>query len=87
QLTDLRPTDNGVVDLDVLVDLRAFEGQVRFVDRPGAPLPLSCAMDGGSRQADGGDPSRRRDNGELLGVAVDDIATTEVHFFREDDLA
>ncbi|HUC06560.1 MAG TPA: hypothetical protein VMR96_00590, partial [Solirubrobacterales bacterium] len=59
---------------DILVDVRALSGQVTFVDRTGTPLPPDC-----------GD-SKRQGNGELTTVGAGDIATTEVHFFREEDL-
>jgi large repetitive protein len=64
---------------DILVDARAFNGELRFANRDGTAVPNTCSQDPSSpRVPDGGY--------ELTGISDKDIGTTEVHFFREDNL-
>jgi RHS repeat-associated protein len=65
---------------DILVDARYIYGNLLFVDREGQPLDGLC----GAEEL----PSERDSEklGEYLSIAPRDVDTTEVHFFREDDL-
>ncbi|HEX8705547.1 MAG TPA: carboxypeptidase regulatory-like domain-containing protein, partial [Myxococcaceae bacterium] len=58
---------------DVTIDVRWLHGTVTLVDRSGQPLPAACS------------PSLERDGDEVVGLSQDDVRSTEVHFFREDD--
>jgi RHS repeat-associated protein len=66
---------------DILVDARFLYGNLLFVDRSGKPLDGLC----GAPQST---PSERDPDklGEYLSIAPEDVDSTEVHFFREDDL-
>ncbi|RJS18828.1 hypothetical protein DRW03_24520 [Corallococcus sp. H22C18031201] len=68
----------GTTRADVLVDVRLLHGRVTFKTKDGSPVPGICK---GVTQTTV-DPV----SGQLRTVSEDDAATTEVHFFREDDL-
>ncbi|HYH99709.1 RHS repeat-associated core domain-containing protein [Hyalangium sp.] len=59
--------------VDVLIDVRWLHGSVTLVDREGQPLPPAC------------EPAVVREGNEIAGLSQDDVRSTEVHFFREDD--
>ncbi|HYH95020.1 RHS repeat-associated core domain-containing protein [Hyalangium sp.] len=52
--------------------MRWLHGSVTLVDREGQPLPPACG-------------EAEREGSEVVGLSQDDVRTTEVHFFREDD--
>lgn len=62
-----------VPGIDVLVDVRWLHGTVTFVDRQGQPLPPPCS------------DAVEREGTEVVGLSPDDVRSTEIHFFREDD--
>ena len=64
-----------VEPVDVTIDVRWLHGTVTLVDRNGQPLPAACS------------PELERDGAEVVGLSQDDVRSTEVHFFREDDPA
>ena len=59
--------------VDILIDMRWLHGNVTFVNRKGEPLPPACGT------------QVEREGTEVVEVSPDDVRTTEVHFFREDD--
>ncbi|MBM7116846.1 RHS repeat-associated core domain-containing protein [Archangium primigenium] len=59
----------GVISLDA----RYLHGQLTFVDREGHPLPPAC------------ESSREPGTGRVLGLSPEEVRTTEVHFFLEQD--
>ncbi|MCY1003404.1 DUF6531 domain-containing protein [Myxococcus sp. MISCRS1] len=63
---------------DILVDVRMLYGALTFVDRHGEPLALNCDPEAHSQKA----PVQ----GEYTDIALKDVKSTEVHFFRADDL-
>ncbi|WNG16934.1 RHS repeat-associated core domain-containing protein [Cystobacter fuscus] len=63
---------------DVLVDLRMLFGTVTFKNRDGRAVPAVC-QDVTQTEWDTA-------TGELRSISEQDVATTEVHFFREDNL-
>ncbi|MFY1827969.1 RHS repeat-associated core domain-containing protein [Myxococcus fulvus] len=63
---------------DILVDVRMLHGALTFVDRHGEPLALNCDPEAHSQKA----PVQ----GEYTDIALKDVKSTEVHFFRADDL-
>jgi RHS repeat-associated protein len=63
---------------DILLDVRMLYGTVTLVDRQGAPIPLTCEDDEPTQWSE--------DGGTLSLVSKQDVATTEVHFFRADNL-
>ncbi|RKH13284.1 hypothetical protein D7X74_22150 [Corallococcus sp. CA047B] len=65
---------------DILVDVRMLYGSLTFVDRHGQPLEGTCSDEHSPLDEDAG-------SGEYLRIAAKDVASTEVHFFREDDLS
>ncbi|HEX8434107.1 DUF6531 domain-containing protein, partial [Archangium sp.] len=65
---------------DILVDARYIYGNLLFVDRQGKPLEGMC---GAEELPSERDPDRL---GEYQSITPRDVDTTEVHFFREDDL-
>ncbi|RKH35831.1 hypothetical protein D7Y13_17030 [Corallococcus praedator] len=65
---------------DILVDVRMLYGSLTFVDRHGQPLEGTCSEEQSPLDEDAG-------SGEYLRIAAKDVASTEVHFFREDDLS
>ncbi|HYO70821.1 MAG TPA: DUF6531 domain-containing protein, partial [Archangium sp.] len=65
---------------DILVDARLLYGNLLFVDRAGKPLDGLC---GAEELPSERDPDKL---GEYLSIAPEDVDSTEVHFFREDDL-
>ncbi|MBJ6764140.1 hypothetical protein JGU66_25480 [Myxococcaceae bacterium JPH2] len=68
----------GTTRADILVDVRLLHGRVTFKTKDGTPVPGICK--GVTKTSV--DPV----SGQLRTVSEDDVATTEVHFFREDDL-
>jgi RHS repeat-associated protein len=62
-----------VSPVDILIDARWLHGTVTLVDRKGAPLPPACGT------------QVEREGTEVVELSADDVRTTEVHFFREDD--
>ncbi|RYZ43808.1 MAG: hypothetical protein EOO71_01945, partial [Myxococcaceae bacterium] len=64
---------------DILVDVRMLYGSLTFVDRRGQPLEGTCSDEHSSLDEDAG-------SGEYSRIAAKDVTSTEVHFFREDDL-
>ncbi|XXF81065.1 RHS repeat-associated core domain-containing protein [Myxococcaceae bacterium GXIMD 01537] len=63
---------------DIIVDARLLYGSLTFKNRGGAPLDVSCEE--GARSVRGETP------GEYDSLSPEDVRSTEVHFFREDDL-
>ncbi|WP_223634919.1 RHS repeat-associated core domain-containing protein [Corallococcus sp. EGB] len=63
---------------DVLVDVRLLHGAITFKQKDGQPLPAVCS---GVTQT-----QRDPQTGEVRQLSEADVATTEVHFFREGDL-
>ncbi|NTX62301.1 hypothetical protein HUA74_16725 [Myxococcus sp. CA051A] len=63
---------------DIQVDVRMLHGALTFVNRRGEPLALNCEEDVHSEKA--------QTPGEFADIALRDVKSTEVHFFREDDL-
>lgn len=63
---------------DIIVDARLLYGAVTFVDRQGEPIDAACEENAKSL--------RTESPGEYVAIAPEDVKTTEVHFFREDDL-
>ncbi|MCP3060238.1 DUF6531 domain-containing protein [Myxococcus sp. K38C18041901] len=63
---------------DILVDVRMLYGALTFVNRRGESLGLNCDEDAYSQRA--------QTPGEFVDIALRDVKSTEVHFFREDDL-
>ncbi len=63
---------------DIMVDARLLHGALHFVDREGRPLRHDCEANASSEYSP--------DAGAFVSVANADIAQTEVHFFREEDL-
>ena len=59
--------------LNITFDVRWLHGNLTFVGRDGQPLPAACS------------PSLEREKDEVVGLSQDDVRSTEVHFFREDD--
>jgi large repetitive protein len=68
----------GTTRADVLVDVRLLHGAIRFKQKDGQPLPAVCSNVSQTQR----DPK----TGEVLRLSEADVATTEVHFFREGDL-
>ncbi|KFE70050.1 polymorphic toxin-type HINT domain-containing protein [Hyalangium minutum] len=64
-----------IPDIDVLVDVRWLHGNITFVDRQGEPLPPPCS------------DLVVRQGTEVTGLSQDAVRSTEVHFFREDNLS
>ncbi|MFP2929567.1 hypothetical protein ACLESO_31085, partial [Pyxidicoccus sp. 3LG] len=69
---------NGYSWADVLVDVRLLYGSLTFRNKNGQPVPATCRS--------GSETKRNPVTGELESLSEEDSATTEVHFFREDDL-
>ncbi|NBD08507.1 RHS repeat-associated core domain-containing protein [Corallococcus silvisoli] len=68
----------GATRADVLVDVRLLHGGITFKHKDGQRIPAVCA---------GAAPTQRDpQTGEVLRISEADVATTEVHFFREGDL-
>lgn len=63
---------------DLLVDARLLHGALHFADREGRPLRHDCEADASSEY----NPEAKA----YVSIANQDIAQTEVHFFRGDDL-
>ncbi|WP_163866947.1 RHS repeat-associated core domain-containing protein [Myxococcus eversor] len=63
---------------DILVDVRMLYGALTFVNRHGEPLALNCDPEAHSEAAS--------TPGEFNDIALKDVKSTEVHFFRADDL-
>ncbi|MHB8874599.1 MAG: RHS repeat-associated core domain-containing protein [Myxococcaceae bacterium] len=63
---------------DILVDARFLHGSLKFAGRDGRPLPPICDVDAGT--------ARDESTGEVQSISAIDVSTTEVHFFREDNL-
>jgi hypothetical protein len=63
---------------DVLVDVRLLYGNLTFKNKDGQKVPATCRR--------GSETKRDPETGELESLSEEDSATTEVHFFREDDL-
>ena len=63
---------------DVLVDARLLHGALYFVDREGRSLRHDCEANASSEYS--------ADAGTYVSISNADIAQTEVHFFRGDDL-
>ncbi|NVI98770.1 hypothetical protein HV824_11645 [Myxococcus sp. AM009] len=63
---------------DLLVDARLLHGALHFVDREGRPLRHDCEANASSEYSP--------DAGAYVSIASEDIAQTEVHFFRGEDL-
>ncbi|MFY2561295.1 Ig-like domain-containing protein, partial [Corallococcus terminator] len=63
---------------DILVDVRMLYGALTFVDRHGEALALNCDPEARSEAAS--------TPGEFTDIALKDVKSTEVHFFRADDL-
>jgi RHS repeat-associated protein len=70
-------TSLGADGVDIFVDARTIGGNLTFVDRTGAPLPPAC---------DDGAPTQRNGAGEVTLLSAHSVGTTEIHFYREDDL-
>jgi|GEM_PF-3156762 len=68
----------GTTRADILVDVRMLYGSLTFVDRHGEPLALNCDPEAHSEAA--------TTPGEFTDIALKDVKSTEVHFFRADDL-
>jgi RHS repeat-associated protein len=63
---------------DVLMDVRLLAGDIKIVDRSGQQIHNIC------------DPTQHAtvlDAGVPVAISQDDLNTTEIHFFREDDLS
>ncbi|MCY1022376.1 RHS repeat-associated core domain-containing protein [Pyxidicoccus sp. MSG2] len=69
---------NGYSWADVLVDVRLLYGNLTFRNKDGQQVPATCRS--------GSETKRDPETGELQSLSEEDSATTEVHFFREDDL-
>ncbi|WP_426745922.1 RHS repeat-associated core domain-containing protein [Myxococcus faecalis] len=65
---------------DILVDVRMLHGSLTFMGRDGMALEGTCV---GSAETAEVDP----ETGDYVRIAAEDVKKTEVHFFREDDLA
>ncbi len=63
---------------DILVDARLLHGALTFVNREGKPLPPVCDI--------GAKTVRNAQTDEIESISAEDVATTEVHFFRSDNL-
>ncbi len=63
---------------DVVVDVRLLLGNVTFKHKDGTTVPVICK--------DVTQTERNPETGELLTISAQDVSTTEVHFFREDNL-
>lgn len=59
--------------IDVVLDVRWLHGNITFVDRQGQPLPPPCSEE------------VEREGAEVVGLSPDDVRSTEIHFFREDE--
>ncbi|RKH31916.1 RHS repeat domain-containing protein, partial [Corallococcus sicarius] len=68
----------GATRADVLVDVRLLHGRVTFKHKDGQQVPAVCQGAAATQR----DPQ----TGEVLRISEADVATTEVHFFREGDL-
>ncbi|MBN1205865.1 MAG: hypothetical protein JXB05_13185 [Myxococcaceae bacterium] len=64
------------VRADILIDARLLHGALHFVDREGRSLSRECDPELGSAL----------DGGFYTSISDEDIARTEVHFFRADNL-
>ncbi|HZI12096.1 MAG TPA: Ig-like domain-containing protein, partial [Myxococcus sp.] len=62
---------------NIYVDMRLLYGNLTFRNKDGRPVPAPC---------EGGQTQRDASTGELSSISEKDVATTEVHFFREDNL-
>jgi RHS repeat-associated protein len=64
--------------VSLLVDMRLIAGAVRFVNKDGTPVGGVCDPDAATEWSS---------PGALAAISPDDVGTTEIHFFRDDNLA
>lgn len=74
-LQEIWHTQESLGPVDVFLDARYLHGSLIFVDRQGQALPPACGSE------------REPGTGKVLGLSSDDVRTTEVHFFLEQDLS
>jgi hypothetical protein len=64
--------------VSLLVDMRLIAGAVKFLKRDGTAVAGACDTDAQTEYD--------QETKELRSISLDDVATTELHFFRDDNL-
>ncbi|MET0405326.1 MAG: Ig-like domain-containing protein, partial [Cystobacter sp.] len=68
-------TQESLGPVDISLDARYLHGLLTFVDRQGQALAPACGSE------------REPDSGTVLSLSAEEVSTTEVHFFLEQDLS